>query len=161
MALIKFVVLLSSVIWKKSITPALSHPHLLPCRGEEGEDKETSQTMLPSWVSPASSACLPKYLSMENGNLKPSKGEEATSSGHLFLAVFPIHLTCWWCQAYVVLSEGIWEMNGPTGLPTIDKLKNQGILGLDGLPLLGRGILLFLQLYCSYNLRVTNHLAFF
>ena len=40
MALIKFVVLLSSIIWKRSVTPDLSHPHLLPCRGEEGEDRD-------------------------------------------------------------------------------------------------------------------------
>ena len=53
------------------------------------------------------------------GISSPTK-EEATSSGHLFLAVFPIHLTCWWGQVHAVLSEGVWERNE---LPTIATLK--------------------------------------
>lgn len=127
MALIKFVVLLSSFIYhlekKCHSCPFPPLPAPLQRGGRRGQRPLRTKRLPRSCYCPGSlllalPACL-NIFEWKMGISSPTK-EEATSSGHLFLAVFPIHLTCWWGQVHVVLSEGVWERNE---LPTIARLK--------------------------------------
>lgn len=128
-------VLISSIIWKRvctiGVNSSLKEVPLLPfptptstcCLGVSGWGRRVSglweQRSFPDhacYCTRSLLLVLPAYLGISQWKMGVSgpAEKESSSPGHLFLSMFPIRLTSWWCQVHVVLSERVWGRNEPT-----------------------------------------------